>query len=167
MALSSFPPILPAGVTKAKRQGMSDGCPAGALAGRAAHETIRAKLADLALIAHSRKPAFSRVKIGAGAGFAGTISQRGQSLRREHGRDLRKRIGDLAADRTAGVLAAGDAVPAAQCKLAGDMPKYLLAGHPLLVRSLATGDFAVDAATLCGDAERLVKRAEKLESRGQ
>jgi ubiquinone biosynthesis accessory factor UbiJ len=125
--------------------------------------TIRARLADLPLIAQNRERAFSYVQIEGDADFANTISQLSQSLRWEAEADLSRWIGDIAATRlVAGARAAFDGARATQRKLAENAAEYLLEENPMLVRPQDVNEFAADVVRLRDDVERLSKRIDKL-----
>jgi ubiquinone biosynthesis protein UbiJ len=124
---------------------------------------IRAKLADLPLIAQNRERAFSYVKIEGDADFANTISQLSQSLHWEAEEDLSKFIGDIAAVRVvAGARSAIDTMRSTQRKIAENLAEYFLEENPMLMRPQNVADFARDVAKLRDDVERLTKRIDRL-----
>lgn len=152
-----------AGVASIRLKATADGMVQAAAADEPPAVTIRAKLADLPLIAQNREHAFSYVQIEGDADFANTISQLSESLKWEAEEDLSKWIGDIPATRmVAGAKAAIDTVKSTQQKLAENVAEYLLEENPMLVRPQAVADFAGDVAKLRDDVERLAKRIEKL-----
>ncbi len=125
--------------------------------------TIRARLADLPLIAQDRERAFSYVQIEGDADFANTISQLSQSLHWEAEHDLSRFTGEIAARRVvAGARAAFGSAWTTQRKLAENLAEYLLEEQPMLVRPQAVADFAAEVVRLRDDVERLGKRLDKL-----
>jgi len=151
------------GIAALKLKIAADGMLQAAGVDDAPHVTIRARLADLPLIAQNRERAFSYVQIEGDADFANTISQLSQSLRWEVEADLSRWIGDIAAARlVAGARASFDGARSMQRKLAENMAEYFLEENPMLVRPQNVQDFAADIARLRDDVERLGKRIEKL-----
>lgn len=152
-----------AGAAAVRLKVTADGMVQAAPAADAANVTIRAKLADLPLIAQHRERAFSYVQIEGDADFANTISHLSQTLRWEAEEDLAKLIGDIAATRmVAGVKAAIDTANSTGQKLAENVAEYLLDEKPVLVRPHSVADFSSDVVKLRDDVERLAKRIEKL-----
>jgi ubiquinone biosynthesis accessory factor UbiJ len=155
--------VFDAGIAALKLKVAADGMLQAAGADDVPNVTIRARLADLPLIAQDRERAFSYVQIEGDADFANTISQLSQSLRWEAEADLSRWIGDIAATRlVAGTRAAFDGARATQRKLAENVAEYLLEENPMLVRPQDVNDFAADVVRLRDDVERLSKRIDKL-----
>ena len=141
----------------------ADGMLQAADADDAPNVTIRARLADLPLIAQNRERAFSYVQIDGDADFANAISQLSQSLRWEAEADLSPWIGDIAANRlVAGARTAFESARSTQRKLAENMAEYLLEENPMLVRPRDVDEFAAEVTRLRDDVERLGKRIDKL-----
>lgn len=151
------------GIAAVKLKVTTDGMLQAAGAEDVPNVTIRAKLADLPLIAQNRERAFSYVQIEGDADFANTISQLSQSLRWEAEHDLSRWIGDIAAARlTAGARTVFESARTAQRKLAENVAEYFLEENPMLVRPQAVDDFAAEVARLRDDVERLGKRLDRL-----
>lgn len=152
-----------AGVISLRLQVAADGLVQAAPADAAVNVTIRAKLADLPLMAQNREHAFSYVQIEGDADFANTISHLSENLRWEAEQDLSKWIGDIAAVRVVGgVRAALETAKSTQQKFAENLTEYFLDEQPLLVRPQAVADFSAEVVKLRDDVERLAKRIEKL-----
>lgn len=126
--------------------------------------TIRLKLSDLPLIAQNRERAFSYVKIEGDADFANTISHLSQHLRWEAEEDLSQLFGDVAAVR---LMAAGKSLlhsaQQAHQSIQENLAEYFLEENPMLVRPAAVEAFGAEINKMRDDAERLIKRMEKLE----
>jgi ubiquinone biosynthesis protein UbiJ len=130
--------------------------------------TIRIKPEQLPLMLQNRERAFSYVTVEGDADFANTISQVSLSLQWEAEEDLSKLVGDIAAVKiVAGAKAAFQTVKTTNQALAENIAEYLLEEKPMLVRTQAVMDFGDAVAIMRDDAERLVKRIEKLEGRLQ
>jgi ubiquinone biosynthesis protein UbiJ len=155
--------VFDGGVASLKLKVAADGMLRAADAADAPNVTIRARLADLPLIAQNRERAFSYVQIEGDADFANTISQLSQSLRWEAEADLSRWIGDIAANRlVAGARTAFESARSTQRKLAENMAEYLLEENPMLVRPRDVDAFAAEVTRLRDDVERLGKRIDKL-----
>lgn len=155
--------LFDAGVASIRLKATADGMVQAAAEDEPAAVTIRAKLADLPLIAQNREHAFSYVQIEGDADFANTISQLSESLKWEAEEDLGKWIGDIAAMRVVGgVRAAAESARVTQKKIAENLAEYFLEENPVLVRPQAVSDFTSDVTSLRDDVERLAKRIEKL-----
>jgi len=155
--------VFDGGVAALRLKVAADGMLQAADADDAPNVTIRARLADLPLIAQNRERAFSYVQIDGDADFANTISQLSQSLRWEAEADLSPWIGDIAANRlVAGARMALENARSAQRKLAENMAEYLLEENPMLVRPRDVDELAAEVMRLRDDVERLGKRIEKL-----
>ncbi|MCU6432280.1 sterol-binding protein [Undibacterium sp. Jales W-56] len=128
------------------------------------HVTIRVQLSDLPLIAQNRERAFSYVKIEGDADFANTISYLSQNLRWEAEEDLSRLFGDVAAVRmVAGANSLMQAVKESHQKIQENLAEYFLEENPMLVRPAAVNAMGSEINKLRDDAERLIKRLEKLE----
>lgn len=126
--------------------------------------TIRLKVSDLPLIAQNRERAFSYVKVEGDADFANTISHLSQHLRWEAEEDLSKLFGDVAAVRM--VSTAKSLIQTVQQthqKIQENLAEYFLEENPMLVRPVAVQAFGTEVNKCRDDAERLIKRIEKLE----
>jgi ubiquinone biosynthesis protein UbiJ len=155
--------VFDGGIAALRLKVAADGMLQAADADDAPNVTIRARLADLPLIAQNRERAFSYVQIEGDADFANTISQLSQSLRWEAEADLSPWIGDIAANRlVAGARTAFENARSTQRKLAENMAEYLLEENPMLVRPRDVDDFAAEVTRLRDDVERLSKRIDKL-----
>lgn len=155
--------VFDGGVAALRLKVAADGMLQAADAGDAPNVIIRARLADLPLIAQNRERAFSYVQIDGDADFANTISQLSQSLRWEAEADLSPWIGDIAANRlVAGARTAFESARSTQRKLAENMAEYLLEENPMLVRPRDVDEFATEVTRLRDDVERLGKRIDKL-----
>jgi ubiquinone biosynthesis accessory factor UbiJ len=155
--------VFDGGIASLKLKVAADGMLQAAGAEDVPSVTIRARLADLPLIAQDRERAFSYVQIEGDADFANTISQLSQSLRWEAEADLSRWIGDIAATRlVAGARAAFDGARATRRKLAENAAEYFLEENPMLVRPQDVNDFASDVVRLRDDVERLSKRIDNL-----
>jgi ubiquinone biosynthesis protein UbiJ len=155
--------VFDAGIAALRLKVTADGMLQAAGTDDIAHVTIRAKLADLPLIAQNRERAFSYVQIDGDADFANTISQLSQTLRWEAEEDLSKWIGDIAATRlTAGARNMLGSARSAQRKMAENVAEYFLEENPMLVRPQAVDDFAAGVTHLRDDVERLGKRIYRL-----
>ncbi|TFV89039.1 sterol-binding protein [Oxalobacteraceae bacterium OM1] len=151
------------GVTQVRVKVARDGMLQPAAADETPNVTIRARLADLPLIAQNRERAFSYVQIEGDADFANTISQLSQSLRWEAEADLSRLVGDIAATRlVGGARALADAARATHRTVTANLAEYFLEENPTLVRPRAVADFATEVARLRDDVERLEKRIAKL-----
>lgn len=129
-----------------------------------ANVTIRIQLSDLPLIAQNRERAFSYVKIEGDADFANTISHVSQNLRWEAEEDLSKMFGDVAAVRmVAGAHSLVQTVKDTHQKIQENLAEYFLEENPMLVRPAAVSAMGSEINKLRDDAERLIKRLEKLE----
>ncbi|HEV2611582.1 MAG TPA: SCP2 sterol-binding domain-containing protein [Noviherbaspirillum sp.] len=158
---------LDAGIVAVCVKAAPDGMLEPASAEESVNVTIRAKPADLPLIAQNRERAFSYVRVEGDADFANTISQLSQSLKWEAEEDLSRLFGDIAAMRiVSGARATVNAAKSTQQKFAENLAEYFLEENPMLVRPHAVNDFAGEVARLRDDVERLGKRIEKLEGRG-
>jgi ubiquinone biosynthesis protein UbiJ len=156
--------LFDAGVLAIRLKVAADGMVQPAAGDELAHVTIRARLADLPLIAQNRDRAFSFVRIEGDADFANTISQLSQSLKWEAEEDLARLLGDIpAANLVAGAKSVRDTLKSTQQKLAENVAEYFLEENPMLVRPQAVNDFTGDVAKLRDDIERLAKRIERIE----
>lgn len=155
--------VFDGGIAALRLKVAADGMLQGAGADDTPNVTIRARLADLPLIAQNRERAFSYVQIEGDADFANTISQLSQSLRWEAEADLSPWIGDIAANRVvAGARTVFENARSAQRKLAENMAEYLLEENPMLVRPRDVDELAAEVTRLRDDVERLGKRIDKL-----
>ncbi|MES2931922.1 MAG: SCP2 sterol-binding domain-containing protein [Pseudomonadota bacterium] len=126
--------------------------------------TIKAKLADLPLIAQNPARAFSYVKVEGDADFANTISQLSQGLRWDAEADLSKVVGDIAAVRlVAGAKSLVQNARVTHQKISENVAEFLLEEQPMLVRPEMVDDFGNAVAKTRDDVERLQKRLEKLD----
>lgn len=126
--------------------------------------TIRLQLSDLPLIAQNRERAFSYVKIEGDADFANTISHLSQHLRWEAEDDLSKLFGDIAAVRmVSGARSLMQAAKETHQKIQENLAEYFLEENPMLIRPAAVTAMGTEINKLRDDAERLIKRLEKLE----
>jgi ubiquinone biosynthesis protein UbiJ len=132
----------------------------------AANVTIRIRAADVPLILQDHQRAISYVKLEGDADLAQTISALGKNLRWDAEHQLSRIFGDIAARRMANT---GKAVVAnlktAATRLNENLAEYFLEENPMLVRPERVTEFADQVARLRDDAERLMKRIEKLEKR--
>jgi len=155
--------VFDGGVAALKLKVAADGMLQPAGAEDAPDVAIRAKPADLPLIAQHRERAFSHVRIEGDADFANTISQLSQSLQWEPEHDLSRWIGDVAASRVvAGARGAFAGARSVQRKLAENVAEYFLEENPMLMRPQPVDDFAAEVARLRDDVERLGKRIDRL-----
>lgn len=155
--------VFDAGLLSLRLKIAADGMVETAAADAVPDVTIRARMADLPLMAQNREQAFSYVQIDGDADFAHTISQLAQSLRWEAEADLGRVVGDVAAVRIVG--GARDVFAAArttQRKLAENLAEYFTEENPVLVRPHAVNEFSAEVNRLRDDVERLAKRIEKL-----
>jgi len=132
----------------------------------AAGVTIRAKLADLPLIAQDRSRALSYVKIEGDAEFANTISQLANGLRWDAEHELERVIGPIGARRVAeGARQALQLAGGAGRRLADNLAEFLAEERPVLVRPALREEFAAEVVRLRDDVERTAKRIARLEQR--
>jgi ubiquinone biosynthesis protein UbiJ len=151
------------GVTAVRVRVATDGMLQAAGNDEPVNVTIRARLADLPLIAQHRERAFSYVQIEGDADFANTISQLSQSLRWEAEADLSRWIGDIAAVRVVeGARTAVELARSTHRKVTENFAEYFLEENPMLVRPRMVNEFAAEVARLRDDVERLEKRISKL-----
>jgi len=159
------------GVLTLNWQVLADGSIAARAAAPAAADVaprvvIRIDAADLPQIALHRERAFSYVKVEGDAEFATVISQLTQSLRWDAELDLSRWIGDIAAVRVvAGTRSALAFGLDTGRRLAENVAEYLLEEQPVLMRPGAIADWSADVVELRNDAERLLKRIEKIETK--
>ena len=157
-----------AGITAVRLKVARDGMLESVAPDEPSSVTIRVRLADLPLILQNRERAFSYVTIEGDADFANTISQLSQTLRWEAEADLGKVVGDIAAVRiVAAVKAAFASAASTPHKLLENAAEYFLEENPTLLRPQVVADFSSEVSRLRDDVERIGKRIEKLEGRGQ
>ncbi len=126
--------------------------------------TIRVDAADLPLLLQDRERAMSYVTLEGDAEFAQTISDLSRQLRWDSEQQLSRLFGDIAGKRIAD---SGQAVLQHLQRnaraLQENLADYFLEENPLLVRPARVSEFGQDVSRTRDDAERLLKRIEKLE----
>ena len=131
-----------------------------------ANVTIRISPADLPLILQDRARAMSYVKLEGDADLAQAISGLAKNMRWDAEHELSRLFGDIAARRIAGVgKTMFDNTRNAAQKLQENLAEYFLEENPMLIRPSAVTDFGTQVGRIRDDAERLMKRIEKLERR--
>ena len=131
-----------------------------------ANVTIRINPADLPLILQDSARAMSYVKLEGDADLAQTISDLAKNMRWDGEHQLSQLFGDIAARRIAqtGKTVFDNTRRAAQ-KLQENLAEYFLEENPMLIRPVLVAEFGSQVGRIRDDAERLMKRIEKLERR--
>jgi len=129
-----------------------------------ANVTIRINPADIPLIMQDRQRAMSYVRLEGDADLAQTLSELGKNLRWDLEQQLSDLFGDLAGRRIAGSgKAAFAGMQETARKFQENLAEYFLEENPMLIRPARVADFAEQVGRTRDDAERLMKRIEKLE----
>ena len=131
-----------------------------------ANVTIRINPADLPLILQDSARAMSYVKLEGDADLAQAISDLAKNMRWDGEHQLSQLFGDIAARRIAqtGKTVFDNTRRAAQ-KLQENLAEYFLEENPMLIRPTQVTEFGTQVGRIRDDAERLMKRIEKLERR--
>ena len=131
-----------------------------------ANVTIRISPADLPLILQDRSRAMSYIKLEGDADLAQAISELAKNMRWDAEHELSRLFGDIAARRLvqAGKTVFDNTRNAAQ-KLQENLAEYFLEENPMLIRPGVVTEFGSQVGRIRDDAERLMKRIEKLERR--
>lgn len=131
-----------------------------------ANVTIRINPADLPLILQDSARAMSYVKLEGDADLAQAISDLAKNMRWDGEHQLSQLFGDIAARRIAqtGKTVFDNTRRAAQ-KFQENLAEYFLEENPMLIRPALVTEFGSQVGRIRDDAERLMKRIEKLERR--
>lgn len=129
-----------------------------------ANVTIRINVADLPLILQDRTRAMSYVKLEGDADLAQAISDLAKNMRLDAEHQLSSLFGDIAGRRIAqtGKTVIDNTLSAVQ-KLQENLAEYFLEENPMLIRPVLVTEFGTQVGRIRDDAERLMKRIEKLE----